>query len=180
MKHLRTLNDYLSNINEGINFNGARDAELEDIGAYILTGDAPDEHNDEENKKAALETLKKAKPFPLSGKIKEDLPKLVKYIKDAFGRAGVSLDDSNVEISKSMSGESNEILIPLEDQEDYFIYTSLDYFELVTQGDGITLFAAFYSDDEGMLDFNVANLDNQGNVVKACADFKKYLENTEK
>jgi hypothetical protein len=179
MKHIKPINEYFSNINEGVNYNAAHDANLEEVGYNLLqgTGQPWEDKSKDDLKKIAIEALKKANPFPLSGKIKEDLPKLVKYIKDSFSAAGVSIDDSGVEISRNMGGDNNEILIPVEGQEDYFVYTSLDYYELVSQGEGINLFAAFYSDEEGMLDFNIANLDNRGSIVKACAEFKKYLQN---
>ena len=178
MKHLKNINEYFSNINEGINFNGTRDADLEDIGGCFANGGDPENHDEEALIDMGREALKKAKPFSLTGKIKEDAPKLIKLVKDAFKRTGIELDDANTEITRDMGGSDNEILIPVENHEGYFFFTSLDYYELAansTNGN-IIVGGSFYSDEEGMLDFFVADLNDNGQIVKAAADFKKYLE----
>lgn len=178
MKHLINFESYVSNINEGINFNGAKDADLEDIGGNFANGGDPENHDEEALIDMGREALKKAKPFPLTGKIKEDAIKLIKLCTDAFKRAGVELDDANTDISSDMDGSLNEILIPVQNQEDYSFFTSLDYYELSAnsvKGD-IVIGGSFYSDEEGMLDFFVGDLSNNGQIIKAAADFNKYLE----
>lgn len=178
MKHLITFESYASNINEGINFNAAKDADLEDIGGNFANGGDPDNHDEEALIDMGREALKDAKPFPLTGKIKEDATKLIKLCTDAFKRAGVELDDTNTDISSDMDGSSNEIKIPVENQEGYFFFTSLDYYELAANStmSNIVVGGCFYSDEDGMLDFFVGDLSNNGQIVKAAADFNKYLE----
>lgn len=178
MKHLINFETYMSNVNEGVNFNGARDADLEEVGGNFANGNDPDNHDEEALIDMGREAMKGAKPFPLTGKIKEDATKLIKLCTDAFKRAGVELDDASAEISNDMDGSSNEILIPVENQEGYSFFTSLDYYELSANAvlGNIVVGGSFYSEEEGMLDFFVGDLSNNGQIVKAAMDFNKYLE----
>lgn len=175
MKHLKNINEYFSNINEGVNYNSAVNADLIDIGGYIIQGSGknPGDVTDEDLEKAALEALKKAKPVSLTGDAKKDIPALVKYAVDSFKRCGIELDAANVEIDSS--NFANELLIPVADT-DYYLNTMVDYNELAANGSDFVIGAAFASDEEGTLDYIVDDLSNQGDIVKACAEFKKYLE----
>lgn len=177
MKHLKNINEYLSNINEGVNYNSAANADLVEIGEYAMQGSGknPGDVTDEDLKKAALEALKKARPVSLSGDAKKDIPALVKYAVDSFKRCGIELDAANVEID---SGNfANELLIPVADT-DYYFNTHLDYTELAANGSDFVIGGNFASDEEGALDYIVDDLSNQGDIVKACAEFKKHLENS--
>jgi hypothetical protein len=182
MKHLKNINEYLSNINEGINYNAAKDADLVDIGSALLAGSGKtsDEASDEDLSKIAEEKLKEAKPFALTGKVKEDFPKLIKYITDEFKRCKIDLDVDNASISREMSGGDNMIEIPIKGLEDYYFCTTLDYLELASnQGPNrnIVLSGVFCSEDDGTLDFDIADIGNSGDVMKACTEFNKYIEN---
>ena len=183
MKHLKNINEYLSNINEGVNYNASKDANLIDVGSALLTGsgNSSDDLSDEDLIKLAEEKLKEAKPFALTGKVKEDFPKLIKYLTDEFKRCDIDLDGDNASISREMSGGDNMIELPIKELEDYYFCTSLDYLELASnQGPNrnIVLSGVFCSDDDGTLDFDVADIGDGGDIMKACTAFKEYLENT--
>jgi len=175
MKHLKNINEYFSNINEGVNYNNAINADLVEIGEYTIqgTGKNPGDVTDEDLKKSAMEALKKAKPVSLTGDAKKDAPTLIKYVGDAFKRCGVELDVANVEIVSD--NFANELIIPVVDTEFYF-NTMLDYTELASNGSDFVIGGNFASDDEGALDYQVNDLSNNGDIVKACTGFKKYLE----
>lgn len=174
MKHLITFESYMSNINEGINFNGSSDADLATVGGYFANDGDPDDFDEEALIDMGREALKEAKPVPLTGKIKDDGTKLIKYIVDAFKRAGVNLDgDKAVVYSPSFT---NEIEIPVEDSDNLFFQTYLDYEELAYNGSDFIISGTFASEDEGSLDFTVSDLSNNGQIVKAATDFNKYLE----
>lgn len=179
MKHLKNLNDYLSNINEGINYNQGIDADLYDVGFNVLHGSGknPDDMDEKDVAEAAVEAMKKAKPVPLTGEIKKDLPPFLKYTADAFKRCGVELDVDNAQIDDS--NFANALMIPVADT-DYYLLTMLDYSELSYNGSNFTIGASFASDDTGSLDYIVDDISNQGDVTKACADFKQYIENIKK
>lgn len=184
MKHLINFESYVSNINEGINFNGAEDADLKEIGGLFANGGDPDNHDEEALISMGREALADAKPIALTGKIKEDTQKLIKFIVEAFKRAGIILDDKNASIIKDMDGTLNQIEIPVESEPDFFFATSLDYYEMAMgvniQNNFIVASGCFSTDADGMLDFFVSDLSNNGQIVKAASDFKKYLENTKK
>ena len=82
MKHLKSINEYFSNINEGINYNTAVNADLEEIGYIVLQGSGknPNDLTAEEAEKAATDAMKKASPIPLTGVMKKDLPAFLKYV----------------------------------------------------------------------------------------------------
>jgi len=185
MKHIRPINEYFSNFNEGINYNASRDADLVELGHLLLSGSgaSSEEADDDELVKTAKEKLKSIKPFALTGKVKEDLPKLVKYLTDEFKRFGIELDGDSTEVSREMSGGENMIEIPLLDFEGYYFLTSLDYLDLASnQGPNNTMVLSgiFCSEEDGMLEFDVADISNSGEIMKACTEFKNYLENTQK
>jgi hypothetical protein len=180
MKHIKNINEYFSNINEGINYNGGADADLLEVGSQLLsgTGKNSEDMEDKDVEAVAVEAMKKAKPVPLTGIIKKDVPALLKYISDAFKRCGVELDINNVTIDSS--NFANELEIPVVDTE-YYLLTMLDYNELAYNGSEFVIGATFYNDEEGSLDDGqIADLSNQGDVTKACAEFKQYLENQKK
>jgi len=172
---MKNINEYFSNINEGINYNNGRDADLWDVGAQLLSGTSKnvEDMEDKEVEVVAVEAMKKAKPVPLTGIIKKDLPPFLEYVADAFKRCGVELDVNNTEIDSS--NFMNELLIPVADTE-YYLNSMLDYSELAYNGSEFVIGAAFASDDEGSLDYIVGDLSNNGEIVKACTGFKKYLE----
>jgi hypothetical protein len=175
MKHLKNINEYFSNINEGVNYNNSVNADLVEIGEYAIQGSGknPGDVTDEDLEKAAVEALKKAKPVSLTGDAKKDIPALVKYAVDAFKRCQIELDPANVEIDSS--NFANELMIPVADSE-YYFNTHLDYTELASNGSDFVIGGNFASDEDGALDYIVDDLSNQGDIVKACAEFKKYLE----
>ena len=175
MKHLKNINEYFSNINEGINYNNGRNANLWDIGEHLLTikGKSMDDMDDFDVEAVAKEAMKKAKPVPLTGNLKKDLPLFLKYVGDAFKRCGVDLDTANTELDSS--NFTNELMIPIADTE-YYLNTMLDYAELAANGSDFVIGGAFASDDEGSLDYQVNDLSNSGDIVKACTGFKKYME----
>jgi hypothetical protein len=180
MKHLIPINEYFSNINEGLNFNNGSDADLEEVGGCFANGGDPENHGEEALIEMGREALKDAKPFPLTGKIKEDAPKLIKYITDAFKKAGVELEDKNADLIKSTSlGTVNVIEIPVANQSTLYFSTSLDYYEMANTGHDMYTGGSF-ADEDGPLDFFVADISNNGQIVKAAAEFKKFLENTQK
>ena len=177
MKHIQLFEHFAENIVEGVNFNGSIDADLATIGTYFS-----DDHSldDKEYEKLALEAFKKVKPFPLTGKIKTDGTKLIKYLVDAFKRAGVELEENNAIVYSP--NFTNEIEIPVAGTDGIFFQTYLDYQELAASGSNFTLSGDFASEDEGSLDFFVDDLGNNGAIVKSAAGFKIYLEtlNSEK
>jgi hypothetical protein len=175
MKHLKSINEYFSNINEGINYNHSVNADLYDVGHNVLqgSGKTPDDMGQEDVEKAALEAMKKAKPVSLTGNIKKDLPAFLKYVGDAFKKCGVDLDTANTEIDSS--NFANELMIPIANT-DYYLNTMLDYAELAYNGSDFVVSASFASDDMGALDYMIDDLSNNGDIVKACAGFKKYME----
>jgi len=181
MKHLKSINEYFSNINEGVNYNQAHNADLKEVGYALAngSGQSPDDMSDEDLEKLAIEALKKARPVALTGDAKKDIAALLKYVGDAFKRCDVELDVNNTTVD-SMDFQ-NELFIPVADT-DYFLNTHLGYEELVlnARNSTIALAAAFGSEDEGILDFQIYDLGNNGDIVKVCADFKAYVENSKK
>jgi hypothetical protein len=181
MKHIKTINEYFSNINEGVNYNSAHNANLEELGYTVANGSGknPDDMGKDDLEELATETLKKAKPFALTGNAKKDIAALLKYVGDAFKRCDIELDVDNTTVD-SMDFQ-NELFIPVADT-DYFLNTHLAYEELFVSAANsiITLGAAFGSEDEGILDFHIYDLGDNGDIVKVCADFKQYLKNQKK
>jgi len=181
MKHIQLFEHFAENIVEGVNFNGSKDADLEDVGAAISKERDADEA---ELVKIGKEALKAAKPVSLTGKIKEDAPKLIKYLVDAFKRADIELDDKNVYITSSPGiGWDNVIEIPVAKQEGFYFSTVLDYYDLAESGNGkIIIPGAFIEEASGQLDYAVDDINNNGQIVKVATGFKKYLEtlNSEK
>jgi len=178
MKHLIPINEYFSNINEGINFNGSSDADLATVGEYFANDGDPDDFDEEALIDMAREALKKAKPIPLTGKIKEDGAKLIKYIVNAFKKVDVILEEGEAVVYSP--NFANEIEIPVADQEGLFFQSYLDYEELAYNGSDFIISGTFATEDEGSLDFSVSDLSNNGQIVKAATELKKYLENTKK
>jgi hypothetical protein len=172
MKHLKDLNSYMGNINEGINYNDAQDADLADVGAYLH--DHPEAVEDNELEKRALEYMKKAKPFPLTGKIKTDAPKLISYIVDAFKKVGVNLDGNNAIVYSP--NFANEIEIPVKDVDGIRFITYLDYSEMASNGSNFILSGSFDSEENGTLDYFVSDLSNNREIIKAAEGFKQWLE----
>jgi hypothetical protein len=181
MKHIQLFEHFAENIVEGINYNNSRDADFEDVGAAISKERNADEA---ELVKIGKEALKAAKPVSLTGKIKEDAPKLIKYLVDAFKRADIELDDKNVYITSSPGiGWDNVIEIPVAKQEGFYFSTVLDYYDLAESGNGkIIIPGAFIEEASGQLDYAVDDINNNGQIVKVATGFKKYLEtlNSEK
>ena len=157
MKHIKSINEYFSNINEGINYNEGVDANLLDVGAYVLQGGKknPDDMDDKEVEKVAIEAIKKAKPVSLTGQIKKDLPAFLKYVGDAFKRCGVELDTANTTIDSS--NFTNELMIPTVVNPDFYLNTMLDYGELAANGSDFVIGGYFASDDEGSLDYGTVS-----------------------
>lgn len=179
MKHIQLFENFSENIVEGVNYNAARDADLEEIG-YIFSKHNNDA-SEEELIKIGKEALKSSKPVSLTGKVKEDAPKVIKYLVDAFKRAGIDLDDRNVAITRSMLGFDNEIEIPVAKHDGIFFQTYLDYYELAENGNGKTfvLAGAFMTEENGVMDYVVSDINDNAQIVKAAAGFKKYLETAE-
>lgn len=180
MKHLIPINEYLSNINEGVNFNGAEDADLREIGELFANGGDPDNHDEESLMRLGADALEAAKPIALTGKIKQDGPQLIKFVVETFSRAGITLDDKDARIIKDMDGTLNQIEIPVESAPDFYFATSLDYYEMAmgvnTLNNGIVVGGCFSSDADGMLDFFISDLGNNGQIVKAVAEFNELLK----
>lgn len=179
MKHIKPINEFFSNFNEGINYNDAADADLYDVGANVINGSGKNTQflNMQEVKKAAIEAMKKAKPVPLTGIVKKDLPALLKYVGDAYKKCGVNLDTANITIDSS--NFANEIMIPVAGT-DYYVNTYLDYGEMSSNGSDFVIGGYFASDEEGSLDYGTSDFTDAGEVKKACTEFNKYLENTKK
>lgn len=179
MKHIKLFEHFAENVVEGINYNGSKDADLEEIG-FIFSKHNKDA-SDEELIKLGEEALKASKPVSLTGKVKEDAPKVIKYLVEAFKRAGVELDDSNVVITHSSLGFDNEIEIPVAKQEGIFFQTYLDYYEIAENGNGKTfiLSGAFMTEENGVMDYVVSDINNNAEIVKAASGFAKYLETAE-
>ena len=178
MKYIKPINEYFANISEGINYNNAVDADLEAVGAMLANGGDPKNHSEEALIDMGRESLKNAKPIPLTGIIKKDLPALLKYIGPAFKKCGVELDVDNTDIDSS--NFANELMIPVTGTE-YYLLTMLDYRELAYNGSEFVIGATFNSDEEGTLDEGqIADLSTQGQVLKACTEFNEYLKNTQK
>ena len=178
MKYVKPINEYFGNISEGINYNNAVDADLEAVGATLANGNDPDNHSEEALIDMGRQSLKNAKPIPLTGIVKKDLPALLKYIGPAFKKCGVELDVDNTVIDSS--NFANELMIPVAGTE-YYLFTILDYRELAYNGSEFVIGATFNSDEEGTLDEGqIADLSNQGQVLKACTEFNEYLKNTQK
>jgi hypothetical protein len=178
MKYVKPINEYFGNISEGINYNNAVDADLEAVGATLANDDYPYNHSEEALIDMGRESLKNAKPIPLTGIVKKDLPALLKYIGPAFKKCGVELDVDNTVIDSS--NFANELMIPVAGTE-YYLFTILDYRELAYNGSEFVIGATFNSDEEGTLDEGqIADLSNQGQVLKACTEFNEYLKNTQK
>lgn len=178
MKYVKQINEYFANISEGVNYNNAVDADFEDVGSALANGGDPANHSEEALINMGREALKKAKPVPLTGIVKKDLPALLKYIGPAFKKCGVELDVDNAIIDSPSF--ANEIMIPVAGTE-YYLLTILDYRELASNGSEFTIGATFNSDEEGTLDEGqIADLSNQGEVVRACTEFNEYLKNTQK
>jgi hypothetical protein len=180
MKYVKNINEYFSSINEGINYNNGGDADLWEVGSQLLsgTGKNSEDMEDKEVEAVAVEAMKKAKPVPLTGIIKKDVPALLKYVGDAFKRCGIELDVDNTDIDSS--NFANELMIPVVGTE-YYLLTMLDYRELAYNGSEFVIGATFNSDEEGTLDEGqIADLSNQGEVAKACTEFNEYLKNTQK
>jgi len=180
MKHLINFESYMSNINEGINFNGAEDADLREIGELFANGNDPDNHDEESLIRMGADALAAAKPIALTGKIKADGPQLIKFVVEAFSRAGIELDDKGARIIKDMDGTLNQIEIPVESAPDFFFATSLDYYEMAmgvnSLNNGIEVGGCFSSEADGMLEFFVSNLSDNGQIVKAVAEFNELLK----
>jgi len=181
MKHLQLFEHYTENIVEGVNYNGASDADLVLVGHSLSDDKLNKDIKDEELAALAVAGLKKAKPISLTGKIKEDAPKLIKYIVDAFKRTGVELDGSNATISNDFNLD-NAIQIPVSVDKDLFFLTYLDYEEIANDSKKMLIGGSFSSEDEGNLDYVINDLNDNGQIVKAGTEFKKYLEtkNSEK
>ncbi len=172
MKHLETFESYMGNINEGVNYNGAADADLAVVGSYLH--DHPETVDDKELADLATEYMGKTKPFPLTGKIKTDGAKLITYIVDAFKKAGVNLDGANAIVYSP--NFTNEIEIPVSDCEGAFFQTYLDYNELASNDSNFQLSGVFSTEDEGALDYFVDDLNDNRGIVKAAEGFKKWCE----
>lgn len=180
MKYIKLFENYAENIIEGVNYNSSRDADFEDVGSAVSKDRDADEA---ELIKIGQEALKAAKPVSLTGKVKEDAPKLIKYLVDAFKRAGIELDDKNVYVTSSSMGFDNEIEIPVAKQDGLYFQTALDYYELAENGSGkLIIPGVFYDENNGAMDYVVSDINDNGQIVKAAAGFKKYLEtlNSEK
>ena len=177
MKHIQLFEHFAENIVEGVNFNGSVDADLAIIGTYFTEDQSLD---DKEYEKLTLEAFKKTKPFALTGNIKTDGAKLIKYLVDAFKRVGVELEENNAIVYSP--NFTNEIEIPVAGTDGIFFQTYLDYTELAANGSNFTLSGDFASEGEGSLDFFVDDIGNNGAIVKSATGFKKYLEtlNSEK
>jgi hypothetical protein len=181
MKHLKNINEYLSNINEGVNYNNSKDADMYDVGFTVLQSQIKDigeiERMPEADvEKAAEEALKNAKPVALTGDAKKDIASMLDYLKSTFVGTDVELDVDNTKVDSS--NFENELFIPVGDTE-YYFSTSINYEEIAMNSSGkeMILAGAFGSEKEGILDFLVHDLSNKGEVLKACQNFKEYLDN---
>ena len=178
MKYFKKFDDFSGSLNEAYNYNDTSDANLVDVGYYILdnAGENADDMSDDVYIKAATEKLKEAKPFPLTGKVKEDAPKLIKYITDAFNGLGIKLDDTKATIYSPCF--VNEIEIPVigAESEGWFFQTYLDYAELASNGSNFIITGQFASEDTGAFDTTITNLDDNRLYVKAAEELKQLAE----
>ena len=178
MEYLKKFDDFSGSLNEAYNYSDTSDANLVDMGHYILddAGEDTDELSDDVLVKAAEEKLKEAKPFPLTGKIKEDAPKLIAYIKDEFKRAGIGLDDSKAMIYSPCF--VNEIEIPVSGAEKagLFFQTYLDYTGLASNGSNFIISGQFASEETGAFDTIITDLSEYRLYVKATEELKQFAE----
>ena len=175
MKHLALFENYADNIVEGINYNGSRDADLPSVGLGLAkTSTDVDKNDDKALAALAINGMKKSKPVPLTGKIKEDAAKLIKYVVDTFKKQGVELDGNNAIVYSPHF--VNQIEIPVAGEDDLLFQTFLDYEELAHTNPNFIVSGDFSSDDEGLLGFFVEDLNNNGQIVKSASEFKKYIE----
>lgn len=177
MKNIRSFDEF---INEGISFKKISNANLVEIGGNYANNAEPSNHSRNELEEMALEVLRNAKPIPLTGNVKTDAEKLIKYIADQCKRAGIVLDSSN-SLVYSPDFE-NEIEIPvIADgiKDRIFFQTYLDYNELATNGSDFVLTGAFSTYEMGTMDNIITDLSNYGMYVKAAEELKTYM-NTQK
>ena len=173
MNHFKTFNDFINeSVNEGIKYKNVFDADLEEIGSYMTDGE---DSSPEDLKKLGEEALKNAKPFPLTGKIKTDAPKYIKYLVDQFKRAGIVLDDAKAIVHSPNFGNEIEIPVVGGDSVGLFLQTYLDYAEMASNGSGFISVASFANNEFGTLDTIMDDLNNFGQFVKAAEELKQYM-----
>ena len=177
MKHIKTFEGFLNeSLNEGIRFERVSDADLEEVGGYFANGGDPVNHSPEALEELGREALKNAKPFSLTGKIKTDAPKLVKYLTDQFKRAGIVLDDTKTLVYSP--NFANEIEIPVigGESEGIFLQTYLDYNEMASNGSNFAMTATFANDENGSMDTVMDDLNDYSQFVKAAEELKQYMK----
>jgi len=172
MKHIHTFENFLT---EGISYKNTYDADLEEIGGCYANNAEPTNHSREALEHMASEALEKAKPFPLTGVVKTDAPKLIKHITDMFKRAGIDLSDKDALVYSP--NFANEIEIPVMGSKDIFFQTYLDYSEMASNGSDFVITGCFASQEEGSLDTMVNDLSNFGDITASADELKKYMEN---
>lgn len=172
MKHIKTFEGYL---NENVSYRNTYDADLEEVGGYFANNADPENHSKEDLIEMGKDALEKAKPFPLTGKVKTDAPKLIKHITDMFKRAGVELSDKDAIVYSP--NFANEIEIPVMGSKDIFFQTYLDYSEMASNGSEFVLAGNFASHNDGSLDTMVNDLSNFGDITTSAEELKKYMEN---
>jgi hypothetical protein len=176
MKHLKNIEDYMSNINEGVNYNNASNADLWKVGRYQVRTQASS--LDREEVTAAGENfLKAVKPFALSGNGRKDVDGLIKFCVDACKKHGVDLDGNNTVIDNH--NYDNEIFIPVlgvgEGELSLRSSCSYRYLSQINALKGtVSLSAFFYSDTLGSKTEYSMDLANPASITKACQDFNKW------
>lgn len=172
MKHLKHIEEYMSNINEGVNYNETSDANLTKVGRYqTRSTDAA------EVEQAGKDFLANVKPFPLTGVGKDDVDALIKFCVDVCKKHGVDLDGKNTVISSD--DYDNEIFIPVlgKGEGELSLRSSCSYMYLSgLEGmrGTVNLSAFFYSDTLGSKTEYSMDLANPSSITKACQDFNKW------
>lgn len=153
-----------------IDFSNAYDADLEEIG-YNLNYDEHDPDL-EVDRNTAKEALMKARPFPLTGIIKEDAINLIFYIAIIFRDNELTLDINKVSIESN--NFTNEISILIKNS-DFFFQTYLDYSEMAENGSTFIIGGCFASDEYGSLDTMIDDFNNQNQIREAVEEVKQHL-----
>lgn len=174
MKHLKNLQEYMSNINEGVNYNNAVNADIQKVGRYqTRSKDAA------EIEEAGKNFLASVKPFALTGDGKTDVDALIKFCVAACKSHKVDLDAANTEINSD--DYDNELLIPVKGlgEGELFLRTSCSYMYLsglMGMRGKINLNAFFYSKKTGDNTAYSMDLADQASIKRACDDFNKWRE----
>ena len=78
-------------------------------------------------------------------------------------------------------GFNNQIEIPVVNHDNICFTTYLDYYELAENGNGKTfiLSGVFMTEENGAMDYEVSDINNNAEIVKAASGLLQYLETVE-